>query len=163
MPVRLGDLLVRSGILTESMREAVLEEQRLVGRPFGELAERMYGIDPGAIEQAWAEQYESLAGVVDPATFAVDPTAAAVLTPRQAWQFKILPLAFRHGELMLCTPRQNLPRALRFVATQLSDCCFFVVAAPEAMAPAMQRFYPMPGLGAETLRLPAPRLNPRAA
>ncbi len=163
MPLRFGDLLVVSGVLTAEQRDQVLEEQRLVARPFGELAERMFGVDPDTIEQAWATQYESLAGVIDPGTVDIDPDAAIVVTPRQAWQFKVLPLRFEHGELMLCTPRQNLPRALRFAATQLAESCFFVVAEPEPMAEVLQRLYPMPGLGPQTLLQPAPRLTPRAA
>ena len=46
MPIRFGDLLVESGVLRPEQRDEILEEQRLVHRPFGELAERMFGIDP---------------------------------------------------------------------------------------------------------------------
>ncbi|MEM9166015.1 MAG: hypothetical protein AAGB48_03215 [Planctomycetota bacterium] len=163
MPVRIGDLLVQAGVLTELMRDEILEEQRILGRPFGQLAERMFGIDPDVIEQAWAEQYESLAGVVDLSTFTIDSQAVEAVTSRQAWQFKLLPIAFRHGELMICTPRVNLPRALRFAATQLAEACFFVVADVDQLADQLQRHHPMPGLGPETLIQPAPKLRPRAA
>lgn len=163
MPIRFGDLLVESGVLRPEQRDEILEEQRLVHRPFGELAERMFGIDPDTIEQAWAEQYETLAGVVDPRERPIAIEAANAVTARQAWQFKVLPLRFEHGELMLATPRQNLPRALRFAATQLADACFLVVAEPEPMAEVLQELYPMPGLGPETLLQPAPRLKRRSA
>lgn len=163
MPVRIGDILVQTGVITELMRDEILEEQRIIGRPFGELAERMFAVDPDIIEQAWAVQYEGLAGVVDLAAYPIDPEATRVVTTRQAWQFRLLPLAYEHGELMICTPRQNLPRALRFAATQLADCCFFVVAELNDLAEALQRFHPMPGFGPETLAEPAPKLRPRAA
>lgn len=163
MPLRFGDLLVDSGVLTIEQRDQVLDEQKLVSLPFGDLAERMFGIDPDTIEQAWATQYESLAGVIDPTSGEIEAAAAAVVTPRQAWQFKVLPLRFEHGELMLCTPRQNLPRALRFAATQLAESCFFVVAEPDPMAEVLQRLYPMPGLGPETLLQPAPKLTRKGA
>ncbi|MEM8758442.1 MAG: hypothetical protein AAGF47_11750 [Planctomycetota bacterium] len=163
MPVRIGDLLVSSGVITDPMREEILQEQRVVHRPFGELAERMFDVDPDRIEQAWAEQYESLAGVVDLTEFEIDEDAARSVTSRQAWQFKLLPIAFEHGELMICTPRANLPRALRFAATQIAECCFFVVAEPEDLASALQRFHPMPGFGPEVLTQPAPKLAPRVA
>ncbi len=163
MPIRFGDLLVESGVLTHEQRDQILQEQRLIARPFGELAERMFGVDPDTIEQAWAAQYETLAGVVDPSQTEIDPRAAEVVTARQAWQFKVLPLRYEHGELMLCTPRANLPRALRFAATQIADPCFFVVAEIDPMAATLQRLYPMPGLGPETLLQPAPKLSHRAA
>lgn len=163
MPIRFGDLLVESGVLTAEQRDEILEEQRLVSRPFGELAERMFGVDPDSIEQAWAEQYESLAGIVDPRRCEIEPAAADAVTARQAWQFKVLPLRYEHGELMLATPRANLPRALRFAATQLADACFFVIAEAEPMAEVLQDLYPMPGLGPETLLQPAPKLARRSA
>jgi hypothetical protein len=162
MALRLGDVLVQLGVITEPIREQILQEQRASGRPFGVIAEVEFGVDPELIEQAWARQYESLAGSADPAAFELDPRVTGVITARQAWQFKVLPLCRRQGELMLCTPRENLPRALRFAARQIAECCFFVIAEPEAMARAMQRAYPMPGLGADTLRQPAPKLAGRA-
>ena len=163
MAVRIGDLLVQSGVITELMRDEILEEQRIVGKPFGELAERMFAVDPDIIEQAWATQYESLAGLVDLTAFEIDEAATQRVTPRQAWQFKLLPVAYQHGELMICTTTENLPRALRFAATQISDCCFFMVARVDELAEALQRFHPMPGFGPETLLEPPPRLRPKAA
>ncbi|RNC82440.1 MAG: hypothetical protein ED559_11865 [Phycisphaera sp.] len=162
MPLRIGDILVELGVLTEHMREEILEEQRVVGKPFGELAERMFGIDPGKVEDAWARQYEQIAGVYSFASGKPDNEALECVTARQAWQFKLLPVRFEHGELMMVTTRENLPRALRFAATQLTQVCFFVTTPADELAEALQDVFPMPGFGVETIEAPAPRLARKA-
>lgn len=163
MPLRIGDILVELGVLTEHMREEILDEQRIVGKPFGELAERMFGVDPAQIEDAWARQYEQIAGVFSFDGARIDPAATACVTARQAWQFKLLPVRFEHGELMIATTRENLPRALRFAATQLGEVCFFVTTTPEELTQRLQKVFPMPGFGLDTIKAPAPRFPRRAA
>lgn len=163
MPLWIGDILVELGVLTEHMREEILDEQRIVGKPFGELAERMFSVDPTVIEDAWARQYEQIAGVFEFAGQRIDPAATSCVTPRQAWQFKLLPVRFEHGELMIATTRENLPRALRFAATQLGEVCFFVTTPAEQLAEHLQRIFPMPGFGLDTIEAPAPRFPRRAA
>src|SRR5690606_14849299 len=114
MMLRLGDLLVRNGALTEAQRDSVLDYQRLTGRPFGELAERLFGVGQQAVEQAWAEQYGMIAQRVDPRTERVDAEALSMIDRRQAWQFRVLPIRFEAGELMICTTQDHLVRALKF-------------------------------------------------
>ena len=163
MPLRIGDILVELGVLTEHMRDEILDEQRIVGKPFGELAERMFSIDPTVIEAAWARQYEQIAGVFSFTGQRIEPGATACVTPRQAWQFKLLPVRFEHGELMIATTRENLPRALRFAATQLGEVCFFVTTPAEQLAEHLQQIFPMPGFGLDTIEAPAPRFPRRVA
>ncbi len=163
MPLRIGDILVELGVLTEPMREEILDEQRIVGKPFGELAERMFNVDPTVIEDAWARQYEQIAGVFCFAGVRVDPAATACVTARQAWQFKIMPVRYEHGELMIATTRENLPRALRFAATQMGEVCFFVTTSAEELTEQIQRAFPMPGFGLDTIEAPSPRFPRRAA
>ena len=161
MALRIGDILVQLGVLSEHDRKTILDQQRTVARPFGELAEKLFSISPDVIEDAWAMQYEQIAGTINPMEFEIEPEASSCITARQAWQFRILPIRFERDELMLATTRQNLPRALRFSATQLSEMCFFVTAEPEHLADALQRSYPMPGFGLDTISEPAPKLSRR--
>src|SRR4051812_16599891 len=63
--IRIGDLLVEQGVLSRKQVDHVLQVQKMSHRPFGDLAERLYGIDPKAIEDAWVEQYVRIVGVVD--------------------------------------------------------------------------------------------------
>lgn len=151
MAIRLGDLLVSKGVLTDAQRIEILEEQRTTHRPFGELAERLYGISEGVIEQAWAEQYSDLAERVDPRGFEVTSEVLTLVDRRQAWQFGVLPLRYDDDEVVICTTRDNLPRALRFVGWRISRMCYFEIADPEHLAAALEKHYPMAGMGTKAL------------
>ena len=49
--MRLGQLLVKSGVLTGPQVDAILAEQGRRGDACGLLAERVYGVDPQKIEE----------------------------------------------------------------------------------------------------------------
>ncbi len=148
MTLRLGDLLVFKGALTPAQRDSVLEYQRLTGRPFGEMAERLFGLSQGVIEQAWAEQYASIAPRLDPRQEDVEAEALALIERRQAWQFRILPLRFDDREVMVCTTQEHLARALRFAGWKIQASCYFVLSEPLNLGEALMRHYPMAGMNA---------------
>lgn len=144
--MRLGDLLVAQGVMTASQRDAVLEEQQRSGRPFGDIAERLLGVSREAIERAWAEQYTQLAARLDPMAERVDPRAVALVSRRQAWQFRVLPLRFEGRDLVVCTTAEHLVRALRFCTWHLGHHCYFVTSEAEALGRALMAHYPLAGM-----------------
>ncbi len=146
MAVRLGDLLVSSGTITEDQRDLVLEDQRRSGRPFGEIAERLFGVRPTAVEQAWADQFAMITTVVDPCTSDVDKDVLPLIDRRQAWQFRIVPLWHHDGDLVLCTSREHLVRALKFAGWRLGRSCHFVLAEPQSLSAALTKYYNIPGM-----------------
>jgi len=148
MVLRLGDLLVRNGVLTEAQRDEVLQQQRDVGRPFGELAEMMFGVNARDVEQAWAEQYAALSAPIDPRRYRPSADVLGRVSKRQAWQFEVLPLKIAHDELILCTTQENLPRAMKFAGWRLGEAVSFVLANPKALGEALERHYPMGGMSA---------------
>ena len=147
MTLRLGDLLVRNGALTEAQRDSVLDYQRLTGRPFGELAERLFGVGQQAVEQAWAEQYAMISRRVDPRSEPVEAEALSLIDRRQAWQFRLMPLRFDAGEVMVCTTQDHLVRALKFAGWRIGASCYFVLTDPTALGEALMKHYPMAGMG----------------
>lgn len=149
--LQLGELLVQHGVLTIEQRDQVLEAQRHRGGPFGVLAEEMFGIAPNAVEKAWAEQYASMTPVIDPRTFSVQGRALEVINRRQAWQFKVLPLEINGGNLVACTTRDNLVRALRFAGWKLGHQTHFLLAEPLPLGEAMCEHYPMAGMTAQSM------------
>lgn len=151
MHVRLGDLLVARGVITEDQRQRVLAAQAHSARPFGVIAERMFAIDPQGIEQAWAAQFAILAEHVDPREIWPSPEVIQLFERRQAWQFRVLPLRYDDGELIVCTAEMFLARALRFVGWRITTPVSFVMAQPEALGEALSKWYAMRGLNAETL------------
>lgn len=160
MAMRLGDLLVRQGVLTETQRDEIVNFQRTHKRPFGELAETLFGVAPEAVEQAWALQYAMLAESVDPRRAEVGAEALDLVSRRQAWQFKVLPLGVSAGEVRVCTTQEHLARALRFVGWRVCAPCHFVLAQAEHLGEALMRHYPITGFSADLVHargLAAPR------
>lgn len=149
--MKLGDLLVERGVLTEDQRDEILAIQRQRARPFGELAERLFGVGPTLIEDAWACQYAREAQLVEPATITPQPEALALVSPRQAWQFKVLPVAIDQGELVAISCEAHLVRALRFVGWRIARPCYFQIARAEPLGHALMRHYPMPGMSPANL------------
>jgi hypothetical protein len=149
MELRLGELLIESGVLSEAQVRAILAHQRETGTPFGVIAERLFDVDPDAVELAWARQYASLTRTIDPDVEVFDPRAIELVTRRQAWQFRVLPVRFEPVELMMATTQAHLRRALRFATNVIGVPVFIVMAEPAALGRALCRHYALPGMTAE--------------
>ncbi|VAX42052.1 hypothetical protein MNBD_PLANCTO03-1969 [hydrothermal vent metagenome] len=145
MRIRLGDVLVRLGVLSEEQRGRVVEAQGASGRPFGVLAEEMFGVPPKAVERAWAVQYADLTGRVRLAEERADAGVLSRVERRQAWQFQIVPMRVESGELVIATTEPALPRAMRFVGWVLGEEASFVIAEEEDLLARLSEVYPMPG------------------
>ena len=65
--MKLGELMVRQGLLTEDQVQQVLAAQARRTEPFGSICERLFGIAPEVVEGAWVEQYEVLTAGLEPA------------------------------------------------------------------------------------------------
>jgi len=151
--VRLGDILVEHGLLTEAQRLEIVEHQRVNPRPFGLLAEEMFGVSPRAVERAWADQFARMAEWVDPSDERIAEEARTFVDARQAWQFGVLPIRFEAGELLIATTEDRLARALRFAGWRIPATCRFVLCDEAQLHDALERHYPMAGLNADTVRM----------
>jgi hypothetical protein len=129
MTLPIGHLLVEQGVLTEKQCAQVLEEQALTGRPFGEVAEEMF-----------------------PAAAQVDPAVLGLITRRQAWQFRILPVCQKGDTLTLCTTKDHLVRAVNFANTFMDSTCYFVLADPDELGNALMRYFPIDGMSRDVVR-----------
>jgi len=144
--VRIGELLVQQGVLSEAEVQAILLEQKRSARPFGDLAERMYGISPDAIERAWIDQYLGFGTAVDLDTQEVDIEVLKVLNRRQAWQLRMLPLRRENEELLVATSADRLTRAVNFAWRRLEDPVFFLIAQRPQLEKFLQMHYPWPAM-----------------
>ena len=159
--VRLGQLLVESEVLSNRQVDDIVAEQERTGEPFGLLAERLFGVDPQKIEDAWACQYAGLTRTVNPEVEVFDEHAVELVTRRQAWQFRILPLRFEGRELLIATTQVHLRRALRFATNIIGIPVFFVMADPMALGHALCTHYPLPGMTPESVSDDAPATGSR--
>jgi len=150
MANRLGEILVSRGVLTEEQVSRILAEQSKRHRPFGLLAEQLCGVSTSEIEDAWAEQYQRLTDQVDPRCEARDPEAMKLMTARQAWQFRVMPLRFgEQGELIVVTTADHLRRAFRFISRVLARPALVLLTEPKMLGEALAEHFPMSGLTPE--------------
>lgn len=141
--MRIGELLVRQGILTEAQVESVLEIQTERTEPFGSICERLFGVAPEVVEDAWVEQYTELIGSLQPDFDTCDAAVIDLLTRRQAWQFRIVPIRWEDGAVVLATTKSHLQRALRFVTGTLSFPVYFLITDAATLGESLDRYYPM--------------------
>jgi hypothetical protein len=148
----IGKLLVNQGVISAEQLEQVLQRQRLTHRPFGEIAEELLGVKAKDVERAWSEQYAQTTRWIDPSLEPVDPAVKDMVSRRQAWQFRLMPIGYDGAELMVCTTQEGLVRAMNFAARQVPVTCYFVLAKLDHLAEALMKHYPMEGMSLETLR-----------
>jgi hypothetical protein len=151
MQVRLGEVLIERNVLTREQVDHVLEEQKRRGQPFGLICERLYGISPEEVEEAWSEQYARLTRKVDPRFESFDDRALNLVSRRQAWQFRVLPIRFDGDELIVATTRRHLRRALRFATKVIGVPVYLVIADPEPLGEAMCSHYPLAGMTSRSI------------
>ena len=147
----IGRLLVERGVITEEQLLRVLEVQKRTHRPLGEICEELLGVKTKDVERAWAEQYSTTTRWVDPGVEPIDAECLKLVTRRQAWQFRVLPMGYDGAELMVCTTKEGLVRAMNFATRQLPVTCYFVLSDKEHLAEALMKHYPMEGMCAEAL------------
>ena len=142
--IRIGEILVQQGVLTRDEVQQILAAQQRYGRPFGVLAEQLFGIDERVVEGAWVQQYATLATVADVQPIDVESDCIRLLNRRQAWQFHVAPVAREDGELILITDERHLTRALRFAAATFAEPTFFRVVDSDRLQDLLMEHYPVP-------------------
>jgi hypothetical protein len=146
MPPRLGEILVAHGVLTESDVDRILAVQRETGEPFGLISERLCGVDPGQVEVAWTEQYRRLTETVDTQCEAFDPSVHGLVSRRQAWQFRLVPVRRDGDHLRVLTTGTHLRRALNFAIRVLGMPSYIVLTDPQSLGALLCERYPMGGM-----------------
>ena len=155
--IRIGQILVEQGKLTEQQVFEIIEAQRRTSMPFGLLAERMFDVTVDSIEQAWVEQYCRFTGQLDLDEVAIDQHVLKLINRRQAWQFEILPVRYEsEGELLVAASRHRLARAVTFVAKRLEPSAYFRVVESEQLRAFLRAKYPLPGMTEAILYRSAP-------
>lgn len=152
-PIRIGQILVERGILSEQQVFEILQVQKTEGTPFGVLAERLFEVSVESVEEAWIEQYCRNTGVIDLEDQEIDVAALKLINRRQAWQFEVLPLRYEPtGELLMAASRRRLARAVTFMANRIRPVVYFRIARSHQLRKFLAKHYPMPEVTQELLR-----------
>ena len=149
--IRLGEIMMQMDLLTEAQVDEILTAQQTQGGTFGEIAERFFGVHPEDVELAWASQYRELTGVTDIRGVEIGDEALSAFSRRQAWQFRLLPIAVSDNEMVIATTVEHLARALRFVTRTVDRPCSFVITEQVWLGEELQNHYPMPGVSLATM------------
>jgi len=151
--IKIGQILIEQGVLSEQQVFEVLEAQKEHRMPFGVLAERMFDVTLHSIETAWVEQYHRFTGTIDLASEQFDAEALRVLNRRQAWQFELLPIRTEPtGELLMAAGSSRLARAVTFAANRIDRAVYFRIAEQDQLRSFLQTHYPMPELSREIIQ-----------
>ena len=142
--IQIGQLLIEQGVLTTRQVEHILRVQKMSHRPFGDLAERLFGISPQAVEDAWVQQYLRVAGTIDLSDQKFDEQCLRLLNRRQAWQFHLLPMQRSDENLNVATSADDLVRAVNFSAKKLDEPIYFQIAERQQLKEFLMKHYPVP-------------------
>lgn len=144
-PIRIGQILIENGVLTEQQVFEVVQAQKKQQLPFGVLAEQMFDVTLQSIEAAWIEQYHRFTGTIDLSEQKFDTEALQLISRRQAWQFEILPIGFEpSGELLIAASSARLARAVTFATNRINRVAYFRVAESAQLRMFLREHYPMP-------------------
>ncbi len=146
MTIRLGDILVRHRCLTPDQRDEILRVQHDTARPFGVLAEELFGVSPADVETAWASQYAAIAPRYDPRLHPVEPEILRTIERRQAWQFRLIPVRREGDETVFVTSVEDLARALRFTGWRINGPCTFCICDRDTLSIGLSMHYPIEGM-----------------
>ncbi|MGF1634372.1 MAG: hypothetical protein ACFCVE_11025 [Phycisphaerae bacterium] len=142
--IMIGQLLVQQGVLNAEQVEHVVRVQQATGRPFGDLAERLFDVSPQAVEDAWSLQFINEAGLCDLDEARFDPSCVALLSRRQAWQFHLLPGSRDETHLCAFTSAEDLVRAINFATRHFDEPVYFRLADREQLRQHLMLHYPVP-------------------
>ncbi|MEM0914462.1 MAG: hypothetical protein AAGB29_09830 [Planctomycetota bacterium] len=143
--LRIGEILVARGVLTDQQVFEVVQAQKARRLPFGVLAEKMFDVTIASIEDAWVEQYEQLTGQLSLADVQPTDEALALVNRRQAWQFEMVPVEVDEaGDVLIAASRRRLARAVTFATQHLDRVAYFRVADADDLRGLLKRCYPMP-------------------
>jgi hypothetical protein len=142
--IQIGELLMEQGVLTPRQVEHILRVQKESHRPFGDLAERLYGISPQAVEDAWVQQYIRMTGTIDLDDQKFDEQCLRLLNRRQAWQFHMLPMHRGEENLNIATSAGDLVRAINFSTKKFDEPIYFQIAERKQLKDFLMKHYPVP-------------------
>lgn len=146
---RIGDLLVRNGTLSIKQVNVILEHQQRRRRPFGELAERLFDVDPQAVFDAWVQQYLCYPTRIDLDRQPIDRRVIGLLTRRQAWQLQLMPLCREEGVLLIATTLPRLAATINFAWRHFDEPILVCIAPAHQLTAHLQRWYPWPAMESE--------------
>lgn len=124
----IGAILVQRGVMSQAQVDAVVAAQHRRRKPFGKLAHEMFGVPEREVHRAWAAQTGQFCQHVDLPCEPSDGNLIHLLTRREAWMIRALPLRVENGELIVATTPTDLPEAMALLRQKVRWPVRFVLA-----------------------------------
>jgi MSHA biogenesis protein MshE len=137
--IRLGDLLIKQGLLTQDRLENALKEQKITGRKLGRVIVDSGLVSEEAISKALARQLG--AEFVDLKVFQPRPELVKLLPEAQARRFRALVLDERDGQLRVGMSDPTDLTAFDEIARVVRRDIDLVVVAEGQLLPLLDRVY----------------------
>lgn len=142
--LRLGEILEQQGSLTRQQVDHILDVQAVTNRPFGDLAERLFGVDATVVSDAWVQQFVAENEPVDVCQATCEMRWLKMIDRRQAWQFRIVPMRREHDHLLIAGEARGLLKAVNFAGSAFPITPCFVLAEPRSLQGLLMRHFPVP-------------------
>lgn len=140
----LGQILQQQGVLTRQQVEHILDVQAVTNRPFGDLAERLFGIEAHVVADAWVQQFITENEPEDVCHVTCEARWLKMLDRRQAWQFRLVPLRREQDHLLIAAEERGLLKAVNFASSAFPVTPCFILAEPRSLQGLLMRHFPVP-------------------
>lgn len=136
----LGEILVRTGLITEDQMNQSLAQQEQSGRPLGELLIKQGFLSEDDLARALARQKKL--EIVDLSKYAIDPRASALISQKEALKNQLIPIDFSGGRLVVATANPLDIQALDNIGLITGYKITPVVATGSAIKESISQFIP---------------------
>ena len=117
----IGTFLIERGTLTGKQVAQVLARQREEHRPFGQVAEDMFGVSVSDLAEALAEQLVSKCPWINLIEEQLDEQCLNMIEARDAWESLVLPMRYEGDELLCATTMETLPNAIELIQRAVAE------------------------------------------
>ncbi|MRS11487.1 MAG: type II/IV secretion system protein [Actinobacteria bacterium] len=135
---RLGELLLRAGVITEDQLLDALAQQQISGGKLGQILVQNLAVDEDVIARTLAEQ-KGLE-FISLAMFPIDREAASMIPARVAERSLVIPVGFRDGSLVLAMADPLDVEAIDDVHLRTNKTVVPVVATATQIQYAIEKF-----------------------
>jgi type IV pilus assembly protein PilB len=148
-PDKLGDILVREGLITQEQLRKALQEQKSSGMRLGYTLVKLGFIEETEVTKMLARQYRMPA--VDLSRFEVDPKILKLLPPDIATKHTVLPLKREGRTLTVAIADPNNVTAIEDIKFITRCDVFPVIAGEYTLRNAIDRYYQQSDAQLQTL------------
>ena len=102
MAERLGDTLIKKGLINQEQLDKALAEQSKSGKFLGDILVKLQFVTEDGLLKALAEQFETQ--YVALSNVRINPDIAKMVPRDMVWQHKVMPIEMRNSILLIAIP-----------------------------------------------------------